>query len=109
MLSHKCKDMTNVCSMNFYILLSAQSPTMDEFIVKATRCEISHQSQQICDASVECGWGITNPLWHNPPFPEHIAGGSHCCEWGISFKHKDLIVPSIRSMDERWYFLPYHL
>ena len=54
MLSHKCKDMTNVCSMNFYILLSAHSPSMDEDIVEVTRCEVLHRSQQICNTSAEC-------------------------------------------------------
>ena len=65
MILHKCKDLTKVCSMNFYVQFSAHSPAMDEYILNVTRCEILHRSQQICDSYVECGYCITKPLWHN--------------------------------------------
>ena len=41
MLAHKCKKLTNVCSMNLYVRLSAHSPAMDEYIIEVTRCEVS--------------------------------------------------------------------
>ena len=64
MLPHKCRNLTNVCSMNLYVHLSIHSPAMDEYIVGVSRCEVSHRSQQICDASVEGGRGVTKPLWN---------------------------------------------
>ena len=54
MLSHKCKNLTNMCSMNLYVRLFAHSPAMDEYIVEVTRREVSHRSQQICNTSAEC-------------------------------------------------------
>ena len=61
MLVHKCKNLTNVSSMDLYVRLYAHSPAMDEYIVEVTRCEVSHRSQQICNTSVEGGRGVTNP------------------------------------------------
>ena len=64
MLAHKCKNLTNVSSMNFYVRLFVQSPAMDECIVEVTRREVLHRSQQIYHASVEGGSGVTKTLWH---------------------------------------------
>ena len=63
-LAHKCKNLTNVCSLNIYVRLSARSPAMDEYIVEVTRCEASHRSQQIFNTSVKCGRGVAKPLWY---------------------------------------------
>ena len=41
MLAHKCKNLTNVRSMNFHGRLSVHSPDMDEYIVEVTRCKSS--------------------------------------------------------------------
>ena len=59
-----CNNLTKVCFMSFHVLLSAHSPSTDEYIVEVTRCEISHQSKQIRNASVECSGGVAQPLWH---------------------------------------------
>ena len=34
MLAHKCKNLTNVSTMNLYVRFSAYSPAMDEYIVE---------------------------------------------------------------------------
>ena len=58
MLAHKCKNLNNVRSLNFHVCLSAHSTAMDEYIIEVTRCQISHRSQQISNASVKSSSGI---------------------------------------------------
>ena len=64
MLAHKFNNLTNVSSMNLYVCLSSHSPSMDEYIVEVTRCEVLHRSQQICNTSVEGGRYVAKPLWY---------------------------------------------
>ena len=61
MLAHKCKNLTNVCSMSLYVRLSAHSPAMDEYIVEVTLCEVSHRSQQICNTSLNVEGALLSP------------------------------------------------
>ena len=91
MLTHKCKNLSDVSSMNFNVRLSIHSPAMDEHIVEVARCEISHRSQQIGHTSVERRRGVTKPLWHYQPLPKHTAWGAHCRERDVPFTHQDLI------------------
>ena len=59
MLTHQCKNISDVKSVDFHIRLSIHSPAMDEQIIEIARCEFLNRSQQICNASVEISRGIT--------------------------------------------------
>ena len=61
MLTHQCKNLSDVEPVDFQIRLSIYSPSMDEHVIKIARCEFS-RSQQIRNASVKCSRGITQPL-----------------------------------------------
>ena len=59
-LTHQCKNLSDVESVDFQIRLSIHSPAMDEHVIEIAGCEFSHRSQQICNASVERCRGITS-------------------------------------------------
>ena len=44
MVPHKSKILTEVCSVNFHVLLPVDISDMDDHIVKITRCKIWHPS-----------------------------------------------------------------
>ena len=46
MLAHRCKNLSDVESVDFQIRLSIHSPAMDEHVIKIAGCKFSHRSQQ---------------------------------------------------------------
>ena len=44
MFAYKCKNLTNIWSMNLHVRLSVHIPVMNEYMGGVTRCKIMHRS-----------------------------------------------------------------
>ena len=61
MLTHQCKNLSDLESVDFQICLSIHSPAMEEHVIEISRCDFSHDLNRFL-IHVERSRGITQPL-----------------------------------------------
>ena len=75
-LAYRRNNLTDVRSMNLNVRLSTNSLAMDELIVKLTEAKSRAGLNRFVTPSVECGRGVTKPLWNFHLLSNHTTGVS---------------------------------